>query len=249
MMKTMLALLLLATAATAQDRPPQDGDQPRPERPRGGDNPRPPGGRDGDRPRPPGAPQDGDQPRPPGASRDGDNPRPPGPPRDGEPGRPGGRRPVPPFNPDEVRGWLKDNEPETLRRLNQLQDDGRREEVQRILADASIRLREMSDLKQRDPKAYEKMQEMRRLEREGMELADQARRASPEEKEAASKKLQENLSKQFDLREEQRVREITELKRRVESLEKALGDRKSNKDKIVDKRRRELLGERVDEDW
>ena len=34
-----------------------------------------------------------------------------------------------------------------------------------------------------------------------------------------------------------------------EALEKALGDRKTNKDKIVDRRRRELLGEKVDEDW
>jgi hypothetical protein len=241
MMKTMLALLLLATSAAAQDRP-QDGEPPRPERPRDGDNPRPPGNRDGDRPRPPGAPRDGDQPRPPGPPRDGEPGRPPGP-------RDGGRRPVPPFNPEEVRGWLQENEPETLRRLNQLQDDGRREEAQRILADASMRMHDLAELKQRDPKAFEKVQEMRRLEREGRDLAEKARQGSPEEKNASVMKLQENLSKQFDLREEQRVREIGELKRRVESLEKSLAERKANKDKIVDKRRREMMGERVDEDW
>jgi hypothetical protein len=39
------------------------------------------------------------------------------------------------------------------------------------------------------------------------------------------------------------------LKRRVDALEKALGDRKTNKEKIVDRRRREMLGEKVDEDW
>ena len=163
--------------------------------------------------------------------------------------REGGRRAPPPFNPEEVLGWLKDNEPEMFRRLTQMQEEGRREEVQRALAEVSMRMRELADLKQRDPNAYEKMQDMRRLEREGMELAAQARRASPDAKEEASKKLQENLAKQFDLREEQRVREITELKRRVEMLEKSLLDRKAAKERIVEKRRRELLGEKVDEEW
>ncbi|HLY12332.1 MAG TPA: hypothetical protein VKW04_23725 [Planctomycetota bacterium] len=239
-MKTMLALLILATAAWAQDRP-QDGDQPRPERPLGSDNPRPPGGREGERPRPPGAPREAPPPpRAPGAPLEPE--RPPMP-------RDGGRRPVPPFNPEELRAWLKDNEPETFRHLEQLQEDGRREEVQRMLAEASMRLRELTELKQRDPKAYEKMQELHRLEREGRELAEQARRAAPDDKESASKKLVENLSKQFDLREEQRVREIAELKHRVESLEKSLDERKAAKEKIVDKRRRELMGERIDDNW
>jgi hypothetical protein len=237
-MKTLAALLILSTAAWAQDRPPQEGDKPRPERPREGD--RPPRPRDGDQPHPPG-PRDGD-PRPPGAPRD--NPRPPGSP-EGAPGR----RPVPPFNPEDVRAWLKDNEPETLRRVNQMQSEGHREEVQRMLGDASMRMRDLNDLKQRDPKAFERMQSMRTLDREGMELAEQVRRGPPEEREAATKKLQENLAKQFDLREEQRVREISELKRRIEGLEKSLTDRKANKEKIVERRKKELLGEKVDEDW
>lgn len=231
-MKTLIAVLALSMAAYAQDKPPVEGERPRP--------PRENAPRDGDRPRP----RDGDQPRPPGA--------PPPPPREGDrPGQPreGGRRPVPPFNPEEVKAWLKDNEPETLRRVNQFEENGRREDVQRVLGDASMRMREMAELKNRDPKGYERLQEMRKLEREGAELAESARRSPPEEREAASKKLSENLSKQFDLREEQRVRELTELKRRVDALEKALGERKTNKDKIVDKRRREMLGEKVDEDW
>ena len=127
-MKTLLTLLLLATSTWAQDKQdrPKEGDQPRPERPRDGDKPR--GPREGDPPRPPG-PRDGD--RPPGAPREGDRP---GMPRENL------RRPVPPFNPEEVRGWLKDNEPETFRRLNQMQEEGKREEVQRVLGDASMRM-------------------------------------------------------------------------------------------------------------
>jgi hypothetical protein len=249
MIKTLAALLILSTAAWAQDNPKEgdkprrEGDRPRP--PQDGDQPRPP--REGDKPRPP---KEGDKPRP---FRETDEPRPPGFPRDGQrpPGSEGnpGRRSVPQFNPEEVREWLKDNEPETFRRLNQIQGDGHREEVMRIMGDASMRMRDMSELKQRDPKAYEKMQAMRSLERESMELAEKARRGPPEEKEAATKKLLENLGKQFELREEQRLREIAELKRRVEGLEKTLTERKTSKEKIVERRKKELLGEKLDEDW
>jgi hypothetical protein len=150
---------------------------------------------------------------------------------------------------EESKAWLKENEPETLRRWRQLLEEGRRDEAARIAAEVAPRIRELKELKERDPKGYEKMMELRRLERESMEQAEQARRAPPEEREAASKKLKETLNRLFDAREEVRLRELGELKRRVESLEKALSERKGNKDRIVEKRRRELLGEKSEDDW
>lgn len=159
------------------------------------------------------------------------------------------RRGAPSFNPEEVRGWLRENEPETYRRLMQTQEEGRRPESMRMLEEASMRMREMNELKQRDPKGFEKLMEMRRLERESFTLAEAARRAPPEEREAAASKLKESLGRLFDAREEVRARELVELKRRVEALEKALTDRKGAKDKLVEKRRRELMGEKSDEDW
>jgi hypothetical protein len=154
-----------------------------------------------------------------------------------------------PANPDEVRAWLKENEPETFQRLTQLQEEGKREDAMRIISEAGPRMRELKELKERDPKGYERMMDMRRLERECGEQAEQARRAPPEEREAAQKKLKESLGKLFDLREEMRVRELTELKRRVEALEKAMTDRKANKDRLVERRRRELMGEKSEDDW
>ena len=226
-MKTLLLLCLIAAPVWAQDEPK---------------NPNPRGDR-------PGRPQDG--------PRDGQPGQPPQGPREGRPGQPPNpplppgpeRRPLAPMNPDEVRAWLKDNEPETYRGLMQIQGEGRREDVMRILNEAAPRMREMAELKQRDPKGYERIVELRRAERESMELAEQARRAPPEEREAATKKLKENLSRLFDLREENRARELSELKRRVEALEKALADRKGGKERIVEKRRRELMGEKIDEEW
>jgi hypothetical protein len=152
------------------------------------------------------------------------------------------------FDEDD-KAWLKENEPETLRRWSQLREEGRREEAARLLAEVAPRMRELRELKERDPRGYEKMMALRRLERESMEQAEKARRAPPEEREAAQKKLTEMLSRLFDAREEVRLRELGELKRRVEMLEKALAERKTNKDRIVEKRRRELLGEKSEDDW
>ena len=176
-----------------------------------------------------------------------EGPRPAQPPNPPQP--PMGERRMQPYNPEEVRTWLRENEPETYRRLMDVQESGRRPEAMRILEEAAPRMREMNELKQRDPKGFEKMMDMRRLERESFEQAEAARRAPPEEREAATKKLKETLGRLFDAREEVRVRELTELKRRVEALEKALADRKTNKEKLVEKRRRELMGEKSEEDW
>jgi hypothetical protein len=172
--------------------------------------------------------------------------------RPAEPPPPPGERrgpQTPNFNVEETREWLKANEPETFRALTQLQNEGRRPEVMRILTEAQPRMRELAELKQRDPRGYEKLMELRRLERESIEQAETARRSPADQREAAVAKLKETLNKLFDAREEVRARELTELKRRVEALEKAVTDRKASKDKIVEKRRRELLGEKSDEDW
>jgi hypothetical protein len=216
MMKTLVALLILATPALAQDPTPV----PRPER------------------------RDPLQPPP--------TPRPPDPPRAPTPVVPNNnaeaRQPLP-FNPEEVREWLKQNEPETFRNLMQMQNDGRRPEAMRILNEAVPRMRELNDLKIRDPKGYERLMDMRRLERESLEQAEALRRTPPEQREAKMAVLKETLNKLFDAREEVRARELTELKRRVEMLEKAVKERQASKDRIVEKRRRELLGEKSEDDW
>lgn len=190
-------------------------------------------------------------PPPPGEGR---RQEPPGgrPPQPGQPPPPGGR-PVQPFrpveNPDEVRAWLKENEPETYRHLMEHQEAGRRPDAMRMLSEAEPRMRQMAEMKERDPKGFERLKEMRRLEQECGELAERARRASVEDRDRAVKQLAESLGKLFDLREENRMRDVVELKRRVEALEKELANRKANREEIVEQRKREMLGEKGKLDW
>jgi hypothetical protein len=165
--------------------------------------------------------------------------------------RPGaGEEGRPPFNADEARAWLKENEPETSRQVARLEEEGRRQEAMELLLEAEGRRREMEDVKRRDPQGYERMASMRRLERESIELAEKLRPSSAgAAREEGVKKLNDLLGRLFDLREEARAREISELKRRIDELEKSLSGRKASKDRIIEKRRKELLGEKVDEDW
>jgi colicin import membrane protein len=119
-----------------------------------------------------------------------------------------------------------------------------RAEPPRHPREEDARMREMEALRTRDPAAFEKMKELRRLERESQELAERVRAG-----EADAAKLKEALDKLFDLREEAKARELTELKRRVAELEKQLEARKAAKERIVDRRKRELLGERLPDEW
>jgi hypothetical protein len=189
------------------------------------------------RPRPP-------EPEDPVFKRDAEEQNPPEPRR-----RPPEPPPVSPARLEEIMAWLRENEPETSRRVEKAIKEGRRQEATRLMLDAEPRMREMAELKNRDPKAYEKAQELRRLESESHAIAERARGAIPADREAAGKKLKETLDRLFDLREEQKARELDELKRRVGDIEKQLEARKASKERIVDRRKRELLGERLQDDW
>jgi hypothetical protein len=169
-----------------------------------------------------------------------------GPPRDREQRRPG--KPPAGF-PEEARAWLREYEPGTFRQLQAMEEQGRFEDVQRLLLDAGARMRETRDLKDRDPKAWERMQELRTMERRSFDLADRARSAAAADRERLQVELKELLGKLFDAREEQRGRELGEMKRRVAEIEKNLAERKANREKIVEKRRRELMGETLGEEW
>jgi hypothetical protein len=150
---------------------------------------------------------------------------------------------------EDIRGWLRENEPETFRHLVQLEEQGRPREAQEQLVQAQGRMRGWAEMKERDPEGFERLGKMRQMERESLDLADQARRAAPEERPALSQKLKEVLGRLFEAREESRARELSEMKRRVEEIEKSLAGRRAAKDKIVERRRRELLGEKSDDEW
>lgn len=96
----------------------------------------------------------------------------------------------------------------------------------------------------------EDAQKVERLERACRETADRLRRTREEgPREELKKKLLSLVGELFDLREARRAKEIERLGRSVEELKRKLQTRRENRDRIIEKRVRELLGERDPLDW
>lgn len=148
---------------------------------------------------------------------------------------------------DEARKWLQENEPEQARFLEEmLASEPMR--ARGMVQDVLRRKAEMEEMKQRDPEGYAKFQKMRELERKCNELVAEIRKGG-HGKDELRKQLSDVLSQLFDLREEQRAKELADLKRRVEELEKILQKRKESRASIIERRLKEMLGEKSDEDW
>lgn len=157
-----------------------------------------------------------------------------------------------PIKPEEIRAVFAEKEktlrteyPDRVKELEALIGEGRLRDAGRILEDLIRRYRHISDLKRRDPETYRMMKKIHVLDFECLRLSRDARHGGGELRE----ELKRKLSALFDLREEMRAREIDVLKRRIAELEGKLGDRVELKDQIVERRLRELLGEKDIVEW
>jgi polyhydroxyalkanoate synthesis regulator phasin len=151
---------------------------------------------------------------------------------------------------DEVAAWLKENEPHLAEQLNILGREKRWDEQERLLRDVYGKMTAMQDLKRRDPKEFERVQKMNRLDADSRRLGEDLRRAKdPETRAELKAKLKETLVELFDMRETARWRELEALEAQVKELRRTLESRKENRDKIIEKRAKELGGEKDDTDW
>src|SRR5258706_10434483 len=90
------------------------------------------------------------------------------------------------------------------------------------------------------------------LEAQSRRLGEALRGLEPDEKEKRTelrKKLEAALDQLFERREKGRWKELEELDGRMKEMRKTLETRKQNKPRIIEKRVRELSGEKDDMDW
>lgn len=171
------------------------------------------------------------------------------------PGPPGpGKFPPPDRRPefDKQRLILRERFPDRADMVERLMREGRFDEAQRIMDECMAELRAHDDLKERDPEAFKQMQEIQVLERETEDLGSKLRRtpaANKEAREELRQALNKSVSKLFDLREKMRAREVEELRRRLEQLTETLKKRQEAKERIVERRVKQLAGEPDEYDW
>jgi len=270
MMKThWLMIALMSTGlAVAQEtsNPPTPKDQPRREEPL---PPRPEGDRaEGRRPLPP-REREGDR-------VEGRRPLPPLP--EGE--RAEGRRPLPAREGERAEGrralpaadTMQDFEGTVRRELGPLAESGRDiggpllkermemarqlfqnrrfEEGREVLRATGRQLREMKELKERDPERFKLQMRIAELDRQSNELGQKVRRATEEDaKKQATAELKEVLNKLFDLRQEEREKNVQQIERDLKELRGSLEQRKAKRDEIIQHRFDQLTGKAAMMEW
>lgn len=255
-MKThwLMIALMSAGLAVAQEpsNPPEAKDRPRREEP---PPPRPEGVRpEGRRPLPP---PEGERPR----LEDRVVRRQPLPPREGE-----RMRPMPPEDAiqdfegavrrelgplaeagREIGGPLLR---ERMEQARQLFENRRFEEGREVLRTTARQLREMKELKERDPERFKLQMRIAELDRHSAELGQKVRRATEEDaKKQAATELKDVLNKLFDLRQEEREKNVQQIERDLKELRESLEQRKAKRDEIIQHRFDQLTGKAALMEW
>lgn len=151
--------------------------------------------------------------------------------------------------PDETREFVEQFYPGRLEELERLRrtDLGRlRQEIAAIMREK----RELDELKEADPEAYERRRDQAQLERQAAELAGKIREAEGQDaKNAAKQRLTEVVSRLFDIQCENVDREVQELNEHVQRMRELLEKRRAAKEKIVERRVGEMSGESEHLHW
>jgi len=117
----------------------------------------------------------------------------------------------------------------------------------RLVQKAYQEMQYLENLKERDPEMYEAMKEKRELEIQTKQLVDQYKNTENEtEKVNLKNQISELLNKIFDIRQENRQKEIERLEKRLAEAKENNKKRLQNKDEIIAERLEDLLGK---QDW
>jgi hypothetical protein len=150
---------------------------------------------------------------------------------------------------DKVLEWLKEYEPETLEKLNDLRErepDG----YYHFLREMFGKMMRMEEMRERDPEGFKRMTDMRNANRKIWELAEKYRNTDDEEqKTKLEAQLKQALAQIFDLKQAQHKAEIEQLEKEVAKLKEIYERNQQRKDAIVTDRLKELTGKKGSFDW
>jgi hypothetical protein len=144
---------------------------------------------------------------------------------------------------------IQAEEPDEIEPLQQekLRNPGRYEEQLAKLWDD---VRRLEKFKQEDPARYNNLKKQLQLERDCRKLAQEFRKSKDAARKSQIKAdLKNNLTELFNLREAERAGKVTELAQELAQLKEMLAFREKNKDRIIEKRLNEMIGENEILEW
>ncbi len=150
---------------------------------------------------------------------------------------------------EKVYAFLKEYHPERIEKLERLKEENPEIYI-RAIEDTMRDIREMEELKKNNPARFEEIMELKKSERLSWQLAGAYR----EEREITKKtdiqqRLRAVLNTIFEYKIKQHQKEIGLLTQEIEKLKARIQNRIQNKEKIIDKRLQEMIGEKEEFEW
>lgn len=140
----------------------------------------------------------------------------------------------------KVLRYLKENQPEAFKKLTALKKSNPRK-YREVLRKKAQQLYARKGLKKKSPE--QNSARMREMEQRSQQLAAEYKRAKdPKKKEALKTDLLTQLNKLFDLKQENRETEIKRVQKELDNLQSNITKRSESKEKIVNRRLKELTG-------
>lgn len=151
-----------------------------------------------------------------------------------------------------IAEFLEEWDPEALEHIKNLRKENKWRELAHTMQRGMNHVHHLMELKKNRPEQYKTMKKIHDLDKKCEKLSGKIRESKDKDKTGYDDlvaELKKALSELFDLREEQRKREIEEMEKRLEEMKKEIKIRSENKDKITEKRLNQLLGKRDKLEW
>ncbi len=130
--------------------------------------------------------------------------------------------------------------PGELRRISELLKEDP-EEAGEVLEQTLNQVWRLVELKEENPREYEREIRMRELENQAGDLADEIRAANGAGREELTARLSALLGQYFDLKQERMKRDIERLEKEAKHLRRVVAKRTENRDRLIERRQRQLL--------
>lgn len=165
-----------------------------------------------------------------------------------------GRRELQELNRPELReilGRLQQEMPEEFQRLMELKQRNPREFIQFLKQKLGNRFRDRDRRPEgtQDPVVQELMQKEKEGDKKVKEITNTIRRTQGEERERLIAELRGLLQNLFDVRHSIRERQMQKEEERVLKMKEQLQRHKANKDSIIDRHLKSLVGEGDEWEW
>jgi len=146
----------------------------------------------------------------------------------------------------EVLGFIEEHMPHVMAELRELRRENPKA-FHRELKELTARVHHMREMKEHAPEIAEALLRSYKLEHQCHELSERIRETDDREKrEGLTAELREKLNQVFELRLREPELEILHLQREIDELKSVVEKRQKNRERIVERRLRDLVGE-VDE--